>query len=147
LKGGIRLRRNICADDENWQVNTDATLGYKLDCGYYGTSTIIVREAILHFTGKQSEGTWRDGYRFERPNCDDSLGQYSAFRLNLTYTIQQECTSTLYKVTVGYNQGVQCLLRKEFLKANLFKLNRQVLQYETYAYPLPYGLHVIYSCE
>jgi hypothetical protein len=127
-------------------VSTDATLGYKLDCSYYGTSSITVREAILHFTSKQSEGAWRDSYRFERPNCDDNLAQYSAFRLNLTFTIQQECTSTLYKVTVGYNQGVQCLLRKEFLKANLFKLNRQVLQYETYAYPLPYALHVIYSC-
>ncbi len=71
---------------------------------------------------------------------------WSAYRLNYTFTIQQECTNSLFKVNVGYNQGVKCILRKNFLRSELFKLNRRVLQYEQYAYPIPYGLSIYYSC-
>jgi hypothetical protein len=105
-----------------------------------------VQDATLHFPYKFSEGGWR-ATNFEHWTCDESgVAVWSAFRLNLTYTIQQECTTTMYKVTNGFNQGVQCLLRKEFLKANIFKLNRQVLQYDTGAYPFPFALVVKYGC-
>ena len=146
MKGGLILSKYICVDDENWNVNSDATLGYTLDCAYYSTALITIKEAFLHYTAKRSINDWYSTL-YARHDCNDNeLQKWSAVKLNYTYLVQQECTNTLYRVSVGYNQGVKCMLRKEFLKANMFKVDRQVLQYYPAAYPIPYALTVLYSC-
>lgn len=134
----------ICIDDVNWAEKSEQSYPFDLDCQYQSVSTIRVQQSILYHSFKIDIPSWINT-AFSRADCNDEIIRWSTYRLNLTYTIQTECDDNLQR-NPGLNQGVRCVLTKAYLKREIFKLNRLVLETRNDIFPYAYGLNVQYSC-
>lgn len=134
----------ICIDDVNWVEKSEQTLPFDLDCLYQGVSAISVVRSILYHSFKIDIPSWVNS-AFSRADCTDEIIRWSTYQLNLTYTIQTECDNNLQR-NPGLRQGVRCILTKNYLRREIFKMNRLVLETRKDIYPYAYGLNVIYTC-
>ncbi len=137
--------KHICFDDTNWYDYSDLVQGYELDCIYQEISSINLIEASALFTTKVSTDYWF-GLNFEKLNCETEINNWKALSLNYTYTTQKECDSTLVKIA-GFRQGAFCRIGKEFLRANIFKTQKFLMESKPHIYPYPYGFLIRYSCN
>jgi hypothetical protein len=135
----------MCIDDANFLDKPESSFPYELDCVYNGISAINLVEANLHFAYKIDVGFWVNS-DFPRFDCNEEMFGWSGYRVNLTYTMQQECDTTLAK-SAGIRRGARCVIRKYFLENEFFKINRFVLETRSDVYPIPYGVNIIYTCN
>ncbi|RNA41903.1 hypothetical protein BpHYR1_032022 [Brachionus plicatilis] len=142
---GVLKAKYICVDDSNWLEKTDNVLNYALDCIYSQVSSINLIESNLHYAYKVDANNWI-GTTFSRYACGEEILKWSAYALNLTFTTQAECNRNT-EPEPGYRQGLKCVISKEFLRLNMFKLNRVLLNTRADLYPIPYGLYIKYTCN
>lgn len=136
---------HICYDDLNWLDQNEFEQTYKLDCVYQEISSINLIEASALFAHKVSVSYW-NSITYEKVDCASDIFAWDAFKLNYTYTAQQECDRTLNKVS-GFRQGASCRMEKGFLQSTIFKTQRYILESRHDIYPYPYGLTIRYSCN
>lgn len=116
-----------------------------MDCRYNDVSSINLLEASLHYTTYVNENSWKNS-NYPKIDCVGETYKWSALKLNYTYSTQKECDKFLTKEP-GFRKGATCLLTKNYLITNLFKLNRYVLEVLSDVYPIPFSFQIKYVCS
>lgn len=137
--------RYVCIDDPNWLEKGDQLLNYELDCVFNGVSSINIADAMLYHSGKTDVGTWLVT-TYARFECNSEMPKWAGWNSNITFSIQSECDRNLIRIS-GYRQGAKCTITKNFLKSNIFKINRNILETRGDIWPYPYGLAIRYTCN
>ena len=134
---------SICNEGPRW-LGTASVNDYKLTCLYDNITRINVTEASLNFVKDTSIADWNN-QDFEHYDCDDEF--LADLRLNFTYTIQRACDANKTQLVLpdGWS-GLECAIDKEFLRSNIFRLNRYVMATYSDIFPLPFSMHITYAC-
>lgn len=135
----------LCIDDVNFLERSDSVLPYELDCIYDGISSINLIEASLHFTNKINQYYWIDS-KYNRIDCNGETRLWSTYRMNFTFTTQQECDRNTNRLP-GFRKGAKCIISKNFLRTNMFRTNRFLLETRSDLYPIPFSFEIRYACN